>query len=44
MSSCKQCATPIDTKGKLSSKDGDDYKNPTTYKSLAIALQYRTFT
>ena len=44
MSSCKTSHTPVDTKGKLSSDDGELYSDPTYIRSLAGALQYLTFT
>ncbi|XP_022019353.1 uncharacterized mitochondrial protein AtMg00810-like [Helianthus annuus] len=44
MSSCKPAATLVDTKPKLGSNSGDDYDDPTLYRSLAGALQYLTFT
>lgn len=44
MSSCRPSATPIDTKGKLSTNSGDPFHDPTRYRQLAGALQYLTFT
>lgn len=36
--------TPVDIEGKLSSSTGELIDDPTTYRSLAGALQYLTFT
>ncbi|KAK4352696.1 hypothetical protein RND71_028214 [Anisodus tanguticus] len=44
MSSCKSTSTPVDTKPKLSAAAGVPYEDPTSYRSLAGALQYLTFT
>ncbi|KAK1411497.1 hypothetical protein QVD17_38046 [Tagetes erecta] len=44
MSACNPVQTPVDTAGKLSAHDGDLFHDPTTYRSLAGALQYLTFT
>ncbi|KAI3682106.1 hypothetical protein L2E82_50138 [Cichorium intybus] len=44
MSSCKPCATPVDTNAKLSAHVGDPLQDGTLYRSLAGALQYLTFT
>ncbi|KAJ0530831.1 putative RNA-directed DNA polymerase [Helianthus annuus] len=44
MDSCKPAATPVDTQSKLSSDTGPLYEDPSTYRSLAGALQYLTFT
>jgi hypothetical protein len=44
MSSCKPCATPVDSSAKLSASDGPFFHDPTLYRSLAGALQYLTFT
>ncbi|XP_060170331.1 uncharacterized mitochondrial protein AtMg00810-like [Lycium barbarum] len=44
MSQCKSCPTPVDTKGKLSSKSDTPFDDPTTYRRLCGALQYLTFT
>ena len=44
MASCKSSHTPVDTKSKLSSTVGDLYSDPTSFRSLAGALQYLTFT
>jgi hypothetical protein len=44
MTDCKPCSTPVDTQAKLSATLGDLVADPTTYKSLAGALQYLTFT
>ena len=44
MTDCKPCSTPIDTQAKLSADLGDPVADPTTYRSLAGALQYLTFT
>jgi hypothetical protein len=43
MSDCKPCSTPIDTQVKISSDMGSSVSDPTTYQSLARALQYLTF-
>ncbi|XP_074266651.1 uncharacterized protein LOC141589930 [Silene latifolia] len=44
MRNCKPCATPVDTKAKLSGDSGEPFDNPSLYRSLAGALQYLTFT
>lgn len=44
MSNCNPCATPVDTKAKLSATAGNSLANPTEYRSLAGALQYLTLT
>ncbi|XP_019108082.1 uncharacterized mitochondrial protein AtMg00810-like [Beta vulgaris subsp. vulgaris] len=44
MSSCNPCATPVDTKAKLSASNGPPMQDPTLYRQLASALQYLTFT
>ncbi|XP_022017732.1 uncharacterized mitochondrial protein AtMg00810-like [Helianthus annuus] len=44
MDSCKPTATPIDTQTKLGDTSGPLFDDPTTYRSLAGALQYLTFT
>ena len=44
MTDCKPCSTPVDTQGKLSEAEGTPVTDPTTYQSLAGALQYLTFT
>lgn len=44
MSSCKPIATPSEINGKLSANDGPLIDDPTSYQSLAGALQYLTFT
>jgi hypothetical protein len=44
MIDCKPCSTPVDTQAKLSATLGDAMAGRTTYRSLAGALQYLTFT
>ncbi|XP_022041719.2 uncharacterized mitochondrial protein AtMg00810-like [Helianthus annuus] len=44
MDSCKPVATPVDTQSKLSATSGPLHDDPSTYRSLAGALQYLTFT
>ncbi|KAK1421243.1 hypothetical protein QVD17_23430 [Tagetes erecta] len=44
MDSCKPAATPVDTQSKLASEPDSQFDDPTTYRSLAGALQYLTFT
>ena len=44
MSACNPCATPIDTKSKLSASVGKPVSDPTEFRSLAGALQYLTIT
>ncbi|KAL8159966.1 hypothetical protein V2J09_001503 [Rumex salicifolius] len=44
MLSCNPCKTPIDTNSKLASDAGDPVSDPTSYRSIAGALQYLTFT
>ena len=41
---CKPVSTPIDTTAKLSATAGLPLSNPTTYRSIAGALQYLTLT
>ena len=43
MSNCNPCPTPVDTKFKLCATTDTPYADPTTYCSLAGALQYLTF-
>lgn len=40
VSSCKPCATLVDTKGKLSSDYGTPHPDPTGHRQLVGALQY----
>ena len=44
MTDCKPIATPVDLKSKLSAEVGELFPDPTSYRSLAGALQYLTFT
>ena len=44
MSGCNPCSTPVDTCAKVSADAGPPVDDPTTYRSLAGALQYLTFT
>jgi hypothetical protein len=44
MTDCKPCSTPVDTQAKLSADPGAPVADPTSYRSLAGALQYLTFT
>ncbi|XP_066333437.1 uncharacterized mitochondrial protein AtMg00810-like [Miscanthus floridulus] len=44
MSDCKPCSTPVDTCAKVPADSGLPVADPTTYRSLAGALQYLTFT
>lgn len=44
MNDCNSVQTPVDTAGKLSAESGDLLDDPTSYRSLAGALQYLTFT
>jgi histone deacetylase 1/2 len=44
MLNCKASPTPVDTKPKLSSTDGELAPDPTQYRSIAGALQYLTLT
>ncbi|XP_021750668.1 uncharacterized protein LOC110716357 [Chenopodium quinoa] len=44
MSNCKSSATPVDSKGKMSSQSSTPYDDPTFYWKLCGALQYLTFT
>jgi hypothetical protein len=43
MSDCKPCSMSVDTQAKVSDM-GAPVTNPTTYRNLAEALQYLTFT
>jgi hypothetical protein len=43
MTDCKPCSTLVDTQAKVSSDMGGPVCDPTTYHSLAGALQYLTF-
>ncbi|KAI3825270.1 hypothetical protein L1987_06751 [Smallanthus sonchifolius] len=44
MADCNPVHTPVDTTGKIGSNVGEPISDPTTYRSLAGALQYLTFT
>jgi hypothetical protein len=44
MLNCNSATTPINTKAKLSSTDGDPLENAIEYRSLAGALHYLTIT
>ncbi|WVZ98004.1 hypothetical protein U9M48_043497 [Paspalum notatum var. saurae] len=44
MAECHSTSTPVDTRAKLSTTDGALVADPTTYRSLAGALQYLTLT
>lgn len=44
MTDCKPIATLVDLKSKLSAEVGELFPDPTSYRSLAGALQYLTFT
>jgi histone deacetylase 1/2 len=44
MDNCKSSPTPVDTKAKLAAADGPRVSDPTTYRSIAGALQYLTIT
>ncbi|XP_022024816.1 uncharacterized mitochondrial protein AtMg00810-like [Helianthus annuus] len=44
MTACKPCTTPVDLSAKLSATEGPLFDDPTLYRSLAVALQYLTFT
>lgn len=44
MATCNPCATPIDTKSKLSSTSGAQVHDATLFRSLVGALQYLTLT
>ncbi|KAI3674945.1 hypothetical protein L2E82_51782 [Cichorium intybus] len=44
MENCNPVQTPLNTTGKLSNDAGSLIDNPSTYRSLAGALQYLTFT
>jgi hypothetical protein len=44
MIDCNPCATPIDTRCKLSAEEGPLLSDPTEYRSFAGALQYITLT
>jgi hypothetical protein len=44
MTDCNPYSTPVDTQDKLSEAEGPLVSDPTTYRSLAGALQYLTFT
>jgi len=43
MTDCKPCSTPVDTQAKVSATEGPPVADPTTFRSLAGALQYLTF-
>jgi histone deacetylase 1/2 len=44
MTACKSAMTPVDTSPNLSASAGPPVADPTEYRSLAVALQYLTFT
>ncbi|KAJ0859198.1 putative RNA-directed DNA polymerase [Helianthus annuus] len=44
MDYCKLFPTPVDTQSKLSDSSGPMFDDPTSYRSLAGALHYLTFT
>jgi histone deacetylase 1/2 len=44
MLNCKPASTPVDTKSKVSTKDGVPLHDKTFYRSVAGALQYLTIT
>jgi hypothetical protein len=44
MANGKPCMTLVDTQGKVSSDNGPPVAYPTSYRSLAGALQYLAFT
>ncbi|KAL8128982.1 hypothetical protein V2J09_018137 [Rumex salicifolius] len=44
MLSYNPCNTPVDTNSKLACDIGEPVSDPTSYRSLAVALQYLTFT
>ncbi|KAK1607924.1 hypothetical protein QYE76_031597 [Lolium multiflorum] len=44
MSNCHPASTPVDTSPKLASAAGSPVADPSSYRSLAGALQYLTFT
>jgi hypothetical protein len=43
MSDCKSYFTPVDTQANVFSDMGIPISDPTTYRSLAVTLQYLTF-
>ncbi|XP_039789917.1 uncharacterized mitochondrial protein AtMg00810-like [Panicum virgatum] len=44
MSDCKLASTPVNTKAKLSSSEGQPVADPSFYRSIVGALQYLTLT
>ena len=44
MANCKPISTPVDVKGKLPAAEGEPVSDPSSYRSLAGALQYLTVT
>jgi hypothetical protein len=44
MVDCKPVLTPVDTQAKVSTESGPPVADPTHFRSLALALQYLTFT
>jgi hypothetical protein len=44
MTDCNPCSTPVDTQAKWSAAEGTPVADPTTYRSLAGALQYLQLT
>jgi hypothetical protein len=44
MVDCKPVLTPVDTQAKVSAESGPPVADPTHFRSLALALQYLTFT
>jgi hypothetical protein len=44
MADCKSCTTPVDLQAKLAGDSGPPVEDVSQFRSIAVALQYLTFT